>query len=112
MQRARHDPDAGTRGPVGRSAKGAIGVDAALAPLGEAQPAPGAETGGFIEPNRAALMTTITPTRRPGLRAGFDRFLFGCTHALRRIPAWQGVSLVMACATAAMVVLSPGSLVA
>lgn len=55
---------------------------------------------------------TITPTRLPGLRAALIRTTLACARALRRIPAWQGVCLVMTCAAGAMVALSPGSLLA
>ena len=57
-------------------------------------------------------MTTVTPTRLPGLRAALASTDSAAVHALWRIPAWQGVSLVMICATGAMVVASPGTLLA
>jgi hypothetical protein len=57
-------------------------------------------------------MTTVTPTRLPGLRAALARIVSAGLHALWCIPAWQGVSLVMMCATGAMVLASPGSLLA
>lgn len=57
-------------------------------------------------------MTVITPTRRRGLRAAVARILVSGFDGLRRIPAWQGVSLVMACAAGAMVALAPNSLLA
>jgi hypothetical protein len=82
-----------------------------LALSGDAQRTLPRHTGGSIEAPKAAAMT-ITPTRLPGLRAALTRTTFACARALRRIPAWQGVSLVMACAAGAMVALSPGSLLA
>jgi hypothetical protein len=60
-------------------------------------------------------MTTITPTRLPGARAALTRAGAACTDLLRRIhriPAWQGVSLVMLCASGAMVWLAPAPLLA
>jgi hypothetical protein len=56
-------------------------------------------------------MTTLTPTRLPGLRAAVARSVAACIHAITRIPAWQGVSLVMLCAAGAMVAVSPSALV-
>ena len=55
---------------------------------------------------------TVTPTLLPGLKAAFVRRLNACIDALWRIPAWQGVSVVMACAAAAMVMLAPTALLA
>ncbi len=55
---------------------------------------------------------TITPTRRRGLRAALIRITVTGFDALRHIPAWQGVTLTMACAAGAMVVLAPGALLA
>jgi hypothetical protein len=54
----------------------------------------------------------VTPTHLPGVRAAFVRRFTACTDALWRIPAWQGVSLVMVCAVAGMVVLAPAPLLA
>jgi hypothetical protein len=54
----------------------------------------------------------ITPTQRPGLRAAFVRQIHACIDAVWRIPAWQGVTVVMACAAAGMVVLAPSPLLA
>jgi hypothetical protein len=55
---------------------------------------------------------TITPTRLPGARAALARTAARGLHALWRIPAWQGVSVVMVCAAGAMVALSPSVLAA
>jgi len=49
----------------------------------------------------------VTPTRLPGVRAAFVRSFSACIDALWRIPAWHGVTVVMACAAAGMVVLAP-----
>jgi hypothetical protein len=60
-------------------------------------------------------MQTITPTRLPGPRAAVARSAAACRDMLRRIhriPAWQGVSLVMLCASGAMVWVAPGALLA
>jgi hypothetical protein len=60
-------------------------------------------------------MQTITPTRVPGLRAALDRSAAAFRDVLRRIhriPAWQGVCLVMLCASGAMVWVAPGALLA
>jgi hypothetical protein len=54
----------------------------------------------------------VTPTHLPGLRAAFVRRVTACIDTIWRIPAWQGVSLVMVCASAAMVVLAPTQLLA
>ena len=54
----------------------------------------------------------VTPTHLPGLRAAFLRRFIACIDAIWRIPAWQGVSLVMVCAAAGMVVLAPAPLLA
>jgi hypothetical protein len=55
---------------------------------------------------------TITPTRRRGLRAALIRIAAAGLDTLRHIPAWQGVTLTMACAAGAMVALAPGALLA
>jgi hypothetical protein len=54
----------------------------------------------------------VTPTQLPGVRAAFVRRLSACIDALWRIPAWHGVSVVMACAAAGMVMLAPTPLLA
>jgi hypothetical protein len=54
----------------------------------------------------------ITPTHLPGLRAALVRHFTACIDAVWRIPAWHGVSLVMICAAAGMVMLAPTSLLA
>jgi hypothetical protein len=54
----------------------------------------------------------LTPTRLPGVRANVMRHLAALTHAITRIPAWQGVTVVMACAAAAMVAVAPAPLLA
>jgi hypothetical protein len=54
----------------------------------------------------------ITPTRLPGARAALVRNLSAMTRAVLRIPAWQGVTVVMACAAAAMVAVAPAPLLA
>ena len=54
----------------------------------------------------------ITPTRLPGTRAAVMRHLAGLAQAILRIPAWPGVTLVMSCAAAAMVIVAPAPLLA
>jgi hypothetical protein len=54
----------------------------------------------------------ITPTRLPGARAALVRHLATLAQAVLRIPAWQGVTLVMSCAAAIMVVVAPAPLLA
>jgi hypothetical protein len=55
---------------------------------------------------------TITPTRLPGLCAALLRRAMACSDALGRIPAWYGVTVVMACAAGCMVALGPAPLLA
>ena len=55
---------------------------------------------------------TVTPTHLPGLKAAFVRRIGACIDAMWRIPAWHGVSVVMACAAGAMVFLAPTPLLA
>ena len=54
----------------------------------------------------------ITPTRLPGARAAVMRHLARLAQAILRIPAWQGVTLVMSCAAAVMVAVAPAPLLA
>ena len=54
----------------------------------------------------------VTPTHLPGLRAALVRHFTARIDAVWRIPAWHGVSLVMICAAAGMVMLAPTSLLA
>jgi hypothetical protein len=54
----------------------------------------------------------ITPTRLPGARAAVMRHLSLLAQAVMRIPAWQGVTLVMSCAAAVMVAVAPAPLLA
>lgn len=58
------------------------------------------------------MTTPVTPTRLPGTGAALARAGAALSFALSRIPAWQGVSVVMACAAAAMVIASPTPLIA
>jgi hypothetical protein len=54
----------------------------------------------------------ITPTRLPGTRAAVIRHLSLLAQVILRIPAWQGVTLVMSCAAAVMVIIAPAPLLA
>jgi hypothetical protein len=68
-----------------------------------------------VNASEETAMQTITPTRVPGPRAALARVAAAGHDALRRIqriPAWQGVSLVMLCASGAMVWVAPGALLA
>jgi len=82
----------------------------AMAPSGDAARAATGETAGFpLLLARFAAMN-ITPTRLPGARAALLRHLATLAYAVSRIPAWQGVTLVMSCAAAAMVAVAPAPL--